>query len=78
MDLNLVSIVYLFYRLAPFIIVCFFTLNSIINQDLRGLMYLSGLLILISVVFITSSSWLLLPLLFVNILLMGYFVLIKF
>jgi hypothetical protein len=78
MDLNLVSIVYLFYRLAPFIIVCFFTLNSIINQDLRGLMYLSGLLILISVVFITSSSWLLLPLLFVNIILMGYFGLIKF
>lgn len=44
MDLNLVSIGYLFLRLAPFILVCFFVLTSIFNQDFRGLIYLAGLL----------------------------------
>ena len=60
MDLNLISIIYLFFRLAPFIIVCFFTLNSVINQDLRGLMYLCGLLLLLFFVFISPNTWILL------------------
>jgi hypothetical protein len=45
MDLNIVNICYLFFRLAPFIIVCYFTLQSIFNQDLKGLIYLVGLII---------------------------------
>ena len=53
MEVNILSISYLFFRLAPFIIVCFFTLNSIFNQDLRGIIYLCGLLILISTVILT-------------------------
>ena len=53
MEVNLLSISYLFFRLAPFIIVCFFTMNSLFNQDLRGIVYLCGLLILISTVILT-------------------------
>jgi len=45
MELNLVSIVYLFLRLSPFILVCFFSLASIFNQDFKGLIYLVGLII---------------------------------
>jgi hypothetical protein len=45
MDLNIINIAYLFFRLAPFIIVSYFTLQSIFNQDLKGLIYLVGLLI---------------------------------
>jgi uncharacterized membrane protein len=44
-DLNIVSILYISFRLAPFILVSFFSLSSIINQDIKGLIYLSGLLI---------------------------------
>lgn len=43
MELNLNSLLYLFFRLAPFIIVCFFTLGSIINSELKGFVYLIGL-----------------------------------
>jgi hypothetical protein len=43
MDLNLNSLLYLFFRLSPFIIVCFFTLSSIFNSELKGLVYLIGL-----------------------------------
>jgi hypothetical protein len=43
MELNLNSLLYLFFRLAPFILVCFFTLGSIINGELKGFVYLVGL-----------------------------------
>jgi len=45
MELNLVTLLYLFFRLAPFIIASFFSLSSIFNQDLKGLIYLIGLLV---------------------------------
>jgi len=45
MNLDVVAFGYLFLRLAPFILVCFFSLASIFNQDLRGLIYLIGLLL---------------------------------
>ena len=45
MELNLINILYMFIRLAPFIIVSYFTLQSIFNQDLKGVMYLLGLLL---------------------------------
>ena len=44
MDLNIISFTYLFLRLAPFILVCFFSLASIFNQDFKGLVYLIGLI----------------------------------
>jgi hypothetical protein len=45
MELNLISVIYLFLRLSPFILVCFFSLASIFNQDFKGLIYLVGLII---------------------------------
>jgi len=44
MDLNIISITYLFLRLAPFVLVCFFSLSSLFNQDFKGLVYLAGLI----------------------------------
>lgn len=45
MDINIITLVYIFFRLAPFIIVCFFTLQSVFYQDLKGIIYLVGLLL---------------------------------
>ncbi len=45
MDLNIISYSYLFLRLAPFFLVCFFTLSSVLNQDFKGLVYVAGLLL---------------------------------
>jgi hypothetical protein len=44
MELNLVTFGYLFLRLAPFVLVSFFSLASIFNQDYKGLVYLIGLI----------------------------------
>ena len=44
MELNFLVFGYLFLRLAPFILVCFFSLTSIFNQDFKGIVYLIGLL----------------------------------
>jgi hypothetical protein len=44
MELNIITITYLFLRLAPFVLVCFFTLASMFNQDFKGLVYLAGLI----------------------------------
>ena len=45
MELNIVSFFYLFFRLSPFIIVSYFGLASILNQDIKGVIYLVGLLV---------------------------------
>jgi len=45
MDLNVINILYMFFRLAPFIIVSYFALQSLFNQDLKGVIYLIGLLV---------------------------------
>lgn len=45
MELNLFTITYLFLRLAPFILVCFFVFSSFFNQDFKGIVYLIGLII---------------------------------
>jgi len=45
MDLNIVTIIYLFFRLAPFIIVSYFSISSIFNQDIKGVIYLAGVVI---------------------------------
>jgi hypothetical protein len=44
LELSLNSLIYLFYRLSPFILVCFFVLGSIINSEAKGFMYLVGLI----------------------------------
>ena len=44
MELNIITITYLFLRLAPFVLVCFFSLASMFNQDFKGLIYLIGLI----------------------------------
>jgi hypothetical protein len=44
-NLNLLNIAYLFFRLAPFIIVSFFVMDAVINNSLRGIVYLVGLLV---------------------------------
>jgi hypothetical protein len=56
MDLNLVTLSYLFFRLAPFIIVSYFSLSSIFNQDLKGLIYLVGLLLATFVTIIVGNT----------------------
>jgi hypothetical protein len=55
MELNIVSFLYLFLRLAPFILVCFFSLLSIFNQDFKGLIYLIGLLFTCFIAILLSS-----------------------
>lgn len=55
MELSIIEFGYWFLRLAPFILVCFFSLSSIFNQDLRGVIYLIGLLIACTVVKILDN-----------------------
>ena len=49
MELTGSNIYYLTYLFAPFILVSFFLLNSIINLDIKGLVYLIGLIITLTV-----------------------------
>jgi hypothetical protein len=56
MELNLVTLLYLFFRLAPFIIVCYFSLGSIFNQDIKGLIYLVGLLFACFATFLVGQT----------------------
>lgn len=54
--LNIISICVVAYRLAPFIFVSFFTLSSVLNQDLKGVIYLIGLIISTFVAVMVSNS----------------------
>jgi hypothetical protein len=56
MELNLITLTYLFFRLAPFIIVSYFSLSSIFNQDLKGVIYLVGLLLSTFVTIIVGNT----------------------
>ena len=42
---NIAQIFYLAFRLSPFIVVCYFVLQSILTTSLGGIIYLAGLLI---------------------------------
>jgi hypothetical protein len=57
MNIGITNILYLAFRLAPFIIVSFFTLQSLLNWDLKGIIYLVGLIFacVISVLFGNSG-----------------------
>jgi hypothetical protein len=56
MELNLFTLLYLFFRLAPFIIVCYFTIGSVFNRDFKGLIYLVGLLFSCFITFIVGQA----------------------
>ena len=43
-DFNIISLSYLFSRLSPFIIICYFILQSVFNQNLKGIFYVAGVL----------------------------------
>jgi len=45
MGLNIIELPYLIFRLAPIIIVSFFVLESLLSLDLRGILYLCGLIL---------------------------------
>ena len=45
MNLSFFTISYLFLRLAPIILVCFFAFASFFNQDFKGIVFLIGLII---------------------------------
>ena len=52
---NYASLLYTTFRLAPFILVSFFSLSSIFNQDLKGLVYLAGLLFACFITFMAGK-----------------------
>jgi hypothetical protein len=56
MELNLNSVLYLFFRLAPFLIVSLFTLGSIINSEIKGFVYLVGLVFACMISFVTVGA----------------------
>ena len=41
---NIITVGYLFSRLSPFIIVCYFVLQSLFNMNLKVIFYLAGIL----------------------------------
>lgn len=44
-EFNVISLSYLFSRLSPFIIIIYFVLQSVFNQNLKGVFYVSGVLL---------------------------------
>lgn len=56
-NLNVVQLAYIFFRLAPFIIVCSFLLQSIFNTDFKGFAFLLGLVFTIGFCGILPDTW---------------------
>ena len=55
MELNIKTFLYIFLHLCPFILVCFFTISSIFGNDIKGIIYLVGLLLSIGLVIMSES-----------------------
>jgi len=55
MEINFATLFYLFLRLAPFVLVCFFSLLSIFNFDLKGVVYLVGVIITMTVSIVSGN-----------------------
>lgn len=55
-NIDLFSFLYIAFRFAPFILVSYFTLSSVFNQDLKGFVYLGGLLIACFITVLVSNS----------------------
>jgi len=53
--MNLVPLLYVGFRIIPFILVCFFVLSSILKTDVRGVIFLGLLLINCAVVTVFNS-----------------------
>ena len=58
MELNIQTFLYIFLHLCPFILVCFFTISSIFGNDIKGIVYLVGLLISIGLIIMSDSIFL--------------------
>ena len=56
MKQGLENVLYLAFRLAPFILVCFFTLQSLFNWDLKGMIYIIGLVLASAVTLLFGRS----------------------
>ena len=50
MEMNIATFMYIFLHLCPLILVCFFTISSIFANDLKGMVYLVGLIFSIAVI----------------------------
>jgi hypothetical protein len=55
--INVSFLLYTAFRLAPFILVSFFSLSSILNQDFKGIVYIAGLLFACFIATIAGSSF---------------------
>ena len=55
--LNIISISYICFRLAPFILVCMLSLTSILYQDFKGIIYIGGLLITCMIAIICGNTF---------------------
>jgi len=56
MEANLFTITYLFFRLSPFIVASFFSISSIFNGDMKGLIYLVGLIFAIAITMVIGNT----------------------
>jgi hypothetical protein len=55
MEINASTFMNLFIKLCPFILVCFFTISSIFNNDLKGIVYLIGMLFTIGLTILVGN-----------------------
>ena len=61
MELNIKTFLYIFLHLCPLILICFFTISSIFNNDLKGIVFLAGLLVSIGVIIFGGNLMSFLP-----------------
>jgi hypothetical protein len=54
--MDLFGLLYLFFRLSPFIIASFFSLISVFNSDLKGFIYLVGLIFSTAITMFAGNS----------------------
>lgn len=54
--MNLVPLLYVGFRLTPFVIVCFFVMSSLMTSDIRGIIFLGFLLINCVVTFTVAAA----------------------
>ena len=52
MNLSITTLAYLFLQLSPFIIVSYFSLSSVFNRDIKGIVFLFGLIFNLSIFYV--------------------------
>jgi len=55
--MDLFGLLYLFFRLSPFIIASFFSLISVFNSDLKGFIYLVGLIFSTAITMLAGTTF---------------------